>query len=174
MLLGEWLLAYLDDKDNRIKVARELKRMGVHKKHYNRHQRKTKKRLLWALEDTADTIKYSLDNPVGSGKYPSTTVRVHKYYAGWSNSPDTKYTYELELVEGDYTYSVMGIPFQELYNLKVEPIEFTPTIFASIWWDLTWDGWTVKSQAARIEELYGVVNQRITEVQEAIDKTSKS
>ena len=153
MLLGEWLLDYLDNKDNRVKVARRLTKMGIHKKHYKRNQRKTKKRMLKALSETDSTIKYSLENPTGSGKYPSTVVRVYKYYAGWSDKPDTEPTYELELYENGEVYSVIGVPFQELYNLKVEPFELNPIIFADVWWDLTFDGWTVKSQSAKLEDL---------------------
>lgn len=163
MLLGEWLLAYLDNKYNRVKVARRLTKMGIHKKHYKRNQRKTKKRMLKALSETADTIKYSLDNPVRSGNYPSTTVQLSKYYAGWSGNQDTEPTYELELYENGEVYSVMGIPFQELYNLKVEHFEVNPIIFADIWWDLTFDGWTIKSQSDNLKEL-----------SESIDTTSMS
>lgn len=162
MLLGEWLLAYLDNKDNRVKVSRRLTKMGIHKKHYKRNQRKTKKRMLKALSETASTIKYSLENPVRSGEYPSTVVRLYKYYAGWSYNPDTEPTYELELYENGEVYSVMGIPFQELYNLKVEHFEINPIIFADIWWDLTWDGWTVKSQSAKLEELSEAIDISMT------------
>lgn len=174
MLLGELLLPYLESKDNRVKVARRLTKMGLHRKHYNWYRRKTKKRMLKALSETADTIKYSLDNPFRSGNYPSTTVQLSKYYAGWSGNQDTEPTYELELYENWDVYSVMGIPFQELYNLKVEPFELNPIIFADIWWDLTFDGWSIKAQADRVEKLSGVMNQQLKEVQEAIDMTRKS